>query len=54
MTGRKPNAERVPEGALGLLALDALARYTELGLYLPGDVMLPDMAERLAGDDLAQ
>ena len=53
MTGRKPNAERVPEGALGLLALDALTRYTELGLFLPGDTLLPLLAGRLGGN-LAQ
>lgn len=48
MSNKKPNARRTPDGQLPTRALDALDRYVRDGLLAPGDVLLPELYEKLA------
>jgi len=54
MTGRRTSATCAPEGTLELLMLDALQRYVDGGLFLPGDLIFPGLLTRLDWGDGAE
>jgi hypothetical protein len=47
MTIRRDSAVRAPDGALELLALDALLRYRFMGLIEPGGLLFSSLLDRL-------
>jgi hypothetical protein len=47
MTSRRNSAVRAPDGALELLALDALLRYRFMDLVEPGGLLFASLLDRL-------